>query len=88
MAVQSKLPEVSNSSQQSKQTYSSGTLKLKPFDFKNLNQVSPSILKIAKKPTGKSWVVKDILYNNNQTFGNSEPTLKELENFMKIHFHL
>ncbi len=66
MAVQSKLPDVSNFS---KQSYSSGTLKLKPFDLKKINQTiasaSPLILPIAKKPTGKSWIIKDILNNNN-----------------------
>ncbi len=92
MAIQTKLPNVSNSSEQS---YSSGTLKLKKFELKNLNSTTASHLIpiIGKKTTGKSWIYKDILYNNNTTNGNQinsnkETSVDEITNLIKTNLSL
>ncbi len=86
MAVQSKLPEVFKSSEQFEKYHSSGTLKLKPFNLKNIPSSSP-IPAIAKKPTGKSWVVKDILYHKNSA-SNISKEMNELANLINTKFHL
>lgn len=97
MAVQSKA-SVTNSPNSSDYTNHNGTLKIKPFEFKNINHTSTTshpIVLIGKKPTGKSWIIKEYLYNNNlinsnlifnQT--NNEFTIEKLLNLIKTKFHL
>ncbi len=86
MAVQSKQPD--NSLEKSKQTYPSGTLKLKKFDFKNLN-LTNTIVTIAKKPSGMSWIAKDILYHNDLVnTNNMEEEIDKLSNLINTKLHM
>ncbi len=84
MAVQSKQLTVSNSS---------GPLKIKPFEFKNLNPTTTTshpIVLIGKKPTGKSWIIKEILYNNNTAKNNISKLeeINELASLINTKLHL
>lgn len=58
-------------------TFCSGTLKLKPFDLKQLGPVNPSLLSLMRRDTGRSFICRDIKYYNKQTITLEEPTIKE-----------
>ncbi len=85
MAVQSKQSADYNSPKQPVKTYTSGPLKIIPFDFKNLNpNTSHLIQTIAKRPTGKSWVVKDILYHNDLSNVNNKAKSEEMDELASL----
>ncbi len=86
MAVQSEQSADYNSPKQPVKTYTSGPLKIIPFDFKKIDLTTASHLmqKIAKKPTGKSWVVKDILYHNNLSNVNNIAKSEEMDELASL----
>jgi hypothetical protein len=86
-------PKQTSSTNSLTQSGQSSKLKIKPFEINKLDIPPHLISMIGKKPTGKSWIIKEILYYNNPintivTKTNTEPTLEELENLIKIHLHL
>jgi hypothetical protein len=45
--------------------YGTNEINIKKFDLKKLSQKNPTVLLIAPRRSGKSWIIRDILYQNN-----------------------